>query len=173
MHKITGNADKIAEIPPRQLDTLRWMIQPQPTTTERRAEVDVKTDHMSGIDSGAIKISPSFSENASLPGLSTNGTTIVLSTEKDMLESLLLDSGCVTNVRSVAAGTLASDNLIRRNASVATDFGTGVQARLRLRALAMVKSLREAVARPGGDRQDPYPDGADPLALNERLRIYE
>lgn len=101
----------------------------------------MKTDYMSGIDTLAVKISPGIFENASVPGLSTSGTTVDFSTEKGMLDRLLLGNDCVTNVRTLAAGTLASDN---RNASVASDCSAGVQARLRHRALAMVRSLREA-----------------------------
>lgn len=104
----------------------------------------MKTDYMSGIYSLAIKISPSVFENASLPGLSTSGTTVDLSTENGMLVALLLGNDCVANVRTVAARTLTSDNLARGNASVGMEFGAGVQARLRLRALAMVRSWREA-----------------------------
>jgi hypothetical protein len=94
-----------------------------------------------GLDSFAIKISPGFFDNPKLGLPSLNGLMVVLSAKTGLVEALLLDNGYLTDVRTAAAGAVAADALARPDAARVLVMGAGVQARLQLRALALVRPL--------------------------------
>ncbi|RFB84118.1 ornithine cyclodeaminase family protein [Rhizobium leguminosarum bv. trifolii] len=109
-----------------------------------RGEVDVKTAYVPGIDGFAIKISPGFFDNPKIGLPSTNGMMVLLSSRTGLVQALLLDNGYLTDIRTAAAGAVAAKHLSRQNASVAAIFGAGMQARLQLEALRLVRPIREA-----------------------------
>lgn len=111
---------------------------------EHRGEVDVKTAYVPGLDGFAIKVSPGFFDNPKLGLPSLNGLMILFSARTGLVEALLLDNGYLTDVRTAAAGAVAARHLSRPDAAVATIFGAGMQARLQLEALALVRPIREA-----------------------------
>lgn len=111
---------------------------------EHRGEVDVKTAYVPGIEGFAIKISPGFFDNPKIGLASTNGMMVLLSSRTGLVEALLLDNGYLTDVRTAAAGAVAAKHLSRENSAVAAIFGAGMQARLQLEALALVRPIREA-----------------------------
>lgn len=108
-------------------------------------EVDVKTAYVPGIDSFAIKMSPGFFDNPKIGLPSTSGLMILFSAKTGVLESLLLDNGYLTDVRTAAAGAVAARHLSRTNSSRACIVGTGMQARLQLKALTLVRPIKQAV----------------------------
>jgi ornithine cyclodeaminase len=109
-----------------------------------RGEVDVKTAYVPGFDGFAIKISPGFFDNPKLGLPSVNGLMVYLSARTGLVEALLLDNGYLTDVRTAAAGAVAARHLSREDSSVAAILGAGVQAGLQLRALTLVRPIREA-----------------------------
>jgi ornithine cyclodeaminase len=111
---------------------------------EANGEVDIKTAYIPGLDSFAIKISPGFFNNPMLGLPSVNGLMVLLSARTGLLEAALFDNGYLTDIRTAAAGAVAANHLARRDASCAAIFGAGVQARLQLRALALVRPIAEA-----------------------------
>ena len=111
---------------------------------EHRGEVDVKTAYVPGVDGFAVKISPGFFDNPKLGLPSTNGMMVLLSAKTGLVEALLLDNGYLTDVRTAAAGAVAAKHLSRENSSVAAIFGAGMQARLQLEALKLVRPIEEA-----------------------------
>ncbi|AGB73633.1 MULTISPECIES: ectoine utilization protein EutC [Rhizobium] len=111
---------------------------------EHRGEVDVKTAYVPGLDGFAIKISPGFFGNPEIGLPSTNGLMVLLSSKTGLVQALLLDNGYLTDVRTAAAGAVAAMHLARKDASVAAVFGAGMQARLQLQALMLVRQIREA-----------------------------
>ena len=111
---------------------------------EHRGEVDVKTAYVPGLDGFAIKISPGFFDNPKIGLPSTNGLMVLLSSKTGLVQALLLDNGYLTDVRTAAAGAVAAKHLSREDSSVAAVFGAGMQARLQLEALALVRPIREA-----------------------------
>lgn len=111
---------------------------------EHRGEVDVKTAYVPGLDGFAIKVSPGFFDNPRLGLPSLNGLMILFSARTGLVEALLLDNGYLTDVRTAAAGAVAARHLARPDAAVAAIFGAGMQARLQLEALALVRPIREA-----------------------------
>lgn len=111
---------------------------------EQRGEVDVKLAYIHGLDSFAIKISPGFFDNPKIGLPSTNGMMVLLSSRTGLVQALLLDNGYLTNLRTAAAGAVAAKHLARDDASVAAILGAGVQAKLQLQALTLVRPIREA-----------------------------
>lgn len=111
---------------------------------EHRGEVDVKTAYVPGIDGFAIKISPGFFDNPRLGLPSVNGMMILLSSTTGIVEALLLDNGYLTDVRTAAAGAVAAKHLSRPESGIAGILGAGVQARLQLKALTLVRPISEA-----------------------------
>ena len=111
---------------------------------EHRGEVDVKTAYVPGVDGFAIKISPGFFDNPKLGLPSLNGMMVLLSARTGLVEALLLDNGYLTDVRTAAAGAVAAKHLSRQESSVAAIYGAGVQARLQLQALLLVRPISQA-----------------------------
>lgn len=111
---------------------------------EHRGEVDVKTAYIPGVDGFAIKISPGFFDNPKLGLPSLNGMMVLLSARTGLVEALLLDNGYLTDVRTAAAGAVAAKHLSRPESSVAAVYGAGVQARLQLEAVLLVRPIRQA-----------------------------
>ena len=111
---------------------------------EHRGEVDVKTAYVPGLDGFAIKISPGFFDNPKIGLPSTNGLMVLFSTKTGLVQAVLLDNGYLTDVRTAAAGAVAARYLSRPDASVAAIFGAGMQAKLQLEALSLVRPIREA-----------------------------
>ncbi len=111
---------------------------------EHRGEVDVKTAYVPGIDGFAIKISPGFFDNPKLGLPSTNGLMVLLSATTGLTEALLLDNGYLTDVRTAAAGAVAAKYLARADASSVAIFGAGMQAKMQLEALLLVRPIRQA-----------------------------
>lgn len=111
---------------------------------DRHGEVDVKTAYVPGIESFAIKVSPGFFDNPKLGLPSTSGLMILFSARTGRVEALLLDNGYLTDVRTAAAGAVAARHLARADAAEAAILGTGLQARMQLRALCLVRPIRRA-----------------------------
>jgi ornithine cyclodeaminase len=112
---------------------------------EHRGEVDVKSAYVPGLDGFAIKVSPGFFDNPKIGLPSVNGLMMLLSTKTGLVEALLLDNGYLTDVRTAAAGAVAAKHLSRKDAESAAIFGAGIQARLQLQALTLVRPIRRAV----------------------------
>ena len=71
-------------------------------------EVDVKTAYIPGFDGFAIKVSPGFFNNPRLGLPSLNGLMILFSAKTGLVQSLFLDNGYLTDIRTAAAGAVAS-----------------------------------------------------------------
>ena len=107
-------------------------------------EVDVKTAYVPGLDSFALKISPGFFDNPKLGLPSTSGLMVLFSARTGEVEAVLFDNGYLTDVRTAAAGAVAARHLAREDAECAAILGTGMQARLQLKALTLVRPIRRA-----------------------------
>jgi ornithine cyclodeaminase len=112
---------------------------------DHNGEVCVKSAYVPGIDSFAMKMSPGFFDNPKLGLPSTSGLMVVFSSRTGLLEALLLDNGYLTDVRTAAAGAVAARHLARKDASRVCVIGAGVQARMQLKALTLVRGVTHAV----------------------------
>jgi len=111
---------------------------------EHNGEVDVKTAYVPGLESFAMKMSPGFFDNPKIGLPSVNGLMVVFSARTGLVEAVLLDNGYLTDVRTAAAGAVAAKWLSREEAGRVGIVGAGVQARLQLEALTLVREVREA-----------------------------
>ena len=111
---------------------------------EHKGEVDVKTAYLPGLDSFAIKMSPGFFDNPKIGLPSVNGLMVVFSARTGLVEALLLDNGYLTDLRTAAAGAVAAKWLAREDSGRAAVLGTGVQARLQLQAITLVRPITAA-----------------------------
>ncbi|AZV37553.1 MULTISPECIES: cyclodeaminase [Komagataeibacter] len=109
-----------------------------------KGEVDVKTAYVPGVENFAIKISVGFFGNPALGLPSVNGLMVLLSAKTGLTEALLMDNGYLTDIRTAAAGAVAARLLSRPDSHIATIYGGGVQARLQLQALTLVRPITEA-----------------------------
>ena len=112
---------------------------------EHKGEMDVKTAYVPGIPSFALKVSPGFFDNPKLGLPSLNGLMILFSATTGLVEAVLLDNGYLTDIRTAAAGAVAAGQLANKDAARAGIIGAGVQARLQLEALTLVRPIRSAL----------------------------
>ncbi|HLW28740.1 MAG TPA: cyclodeaminase [Kiloniellales bacterium] len=112
---------------------------------EANGEMDVKTAYVPGLDSFALKVSTGFFDNYKLGLPSLSGMMTLLSAKSGQVEAVLLDNGYLTDVRTALAGAIAADALARPDAAVAGIMGTGLQARLQLQALTLVRPIQRAL----------------------------
>ncbi len=105
-------------------------------------EVDVKTAWIQGFDGFAIKVSPGFFDNPKLGLPSLNGLMILFSAHTGMVQSLFLDNGYLTDIRTAAAGAVAARHLAPDTVETAGVIGTGVQARLQMQAAHLVRPFK-------------------------------
>ncbi|MDB6179338.1 cyclodeaminase [Paracoccus sp. Z330] len=106
-------------------------------------ELDVKTAYVPGLSGFAVKLSPGFFDNPSKGLPSTSGLMVVLSTETGRVQAVLLDNGYLTDIRTAAAGGVAAHHLSRVDCRRATIMGAGLQARMQLQALRLVRPISE------------------------------
>ncbi|WP_291727558.1 ectoine utilization protein EutC [Leisingera sp. F5] len=113
--------------------------------SDHNGEVCVKTAYVPGISSFAMKMSPGFFDNPKLGLPSTTGLMVVFSSRTGILEALLLDNGYLTDVRTAAAGAVAARHLAREDAAHVCIIGAGVQAKMQLKAMTLVRGIKSAV----------------------------
>ncbi|MDE3239257.1 MAG: cyclodeaminase [Paracoccaceae bacterium] len=131
---------------------------------EAHGEVDVKTSYIPGFDGFAIKVSPGFFDNPKLGLPSLNGLMILFSARTGLVQSLFLDNGYLTDIRTAAAGAVAARHLAPRTVTVAGVIGTGVQARLQMQAAYLVRPFRKVLVH-GRDIGKAHACAADLSAL--------
>lgn len=112
---------------------------------EANGEVDVKTAFVPGFDGFPIKVSPGFFDNPKLGLPSLNGLMILFSAKTGLVEALYLDNGYLTDIRTAAAGAVAARHLAPQQVTTAGVIGTGVQARLQMKAAHLVRPFTRAL----------------------------
>lgn len=111
---------------------------------EHGGEVHIKTGHLGGSPYYAVKMASGFYGNDSL-GLSTsNGMVLVFDSRTGAPAAFLLDNGFITDLRTAAAGALATKYCAREHIDTVAVIGSGAQARYQLQLLPLVRSFRQA-----------------------------
>lgn len=106
-------------------------------------EVHVKGAWLKGSPVLAFKVASGFYRNPA-KGLPTgSGLFLVLDAETGVPLALLRDEGWLTELRTAAAGALATRLLTFERPLTVAMIGTGQQARFQARALAQVRTVRE------------------------------
>jgi ornithine cyclodeaminase len=111
---------------------------------DANGEIDVKSAYVPGLDSFAVKMSSGFFDNPGRGLPSGSGLMVLFSATTGLVEAVLLDNGYLTDVRTAAAGAVAAKHLSRENSRRAAILGAGLQARLQLKALTLVRPIEAA-----------------------------
>tara|TARA_Y100000590_G_scaffold182778_1_gene208274 strand:+ start:2879 stop:3859 length:981 start_codon:yes stop_codon:yes gene_type:complete len=107
-------------------------------------ESDVKAAYIEGLDSYAIKIASGFFNNPKLGIPSSNGLMILLDSKTGVLKAVLLDKGYLTDIRTAIAGAIAANYLSNPDSTKVGIIGAGIQAKLQLEALTLVRNIHDA-----------------------------
>jgi ornithine cyclodeaminase len=108
-------------------------------------ETHIKYGYIVGDDAYVIKIASGFYKNRDL-GISPNaGLMLMFSQKTGRLETILLDEGCLTNVRTAAAGAVAARHLAPKTVHRIGILGTGYQGRMQLEYLRPVVSCQDVM----------------------------
>ena len=106
-------------------------------------ESDIKAAYVEGLDSFAIKIASGFFDNPKLGLPSSNGLMVLLDSETGVIKSVLLDEGYLTDTRTAIAGAIAAKYLSNKDANNLGIIGAGIQARLQLKAILLVRKINK------------------------------
>ena len=114
----------------------------QLTLEDRGGQTCIKSGYVKGNLFYVIKLASIFDRNglAGLPG--SSGLMLVLNAQTGFVDTVLLDNGYLTAIRTAAAGAIAAKYLAPPDASIATIIGAGKQARLQLQALLLVRKIQ-------------------------------
>lgn len=110
---------------------------------DHNGELDIKSAYIKGEDSFAVKLSSGFFNNPAIGLPSANGMMILISSKTGAPLAILADEGLLTELRTAAAGAIASKYGSREDSRVAGMIGTGAQARLQLQALLLVRPIEQ------------------------------
>ncbi len=108
-------------------------------------DVHIKYGYIKGDDFYVIKIASGFADNPRRGLPSGDGLMLVFSQKTGVLESVLLDEGYLTNLRTAAAGAVAAKYLAPRRITAVGVVGAGVQGRMQLEWLRRVREFDEAI----------------------------
>ena len=103
------------------------------------AEVDSKMAYIEGFDIFALKVSTGFFDNAKVGLPSLGGMVTAMSARDGAVRAVFLDNGYLTDLRTAAAGAVAARHLAPESLTTAGVMGTGLQARLQVRAAHLVR----------------------------------
>ena len=110
---------------------------------ERQADVHIKAGHLHEGAHYAVKIVGGFPENPARGLPASSGMVLAFDASTGAPAAFLLDNGWITDLRTGIAGAVAARHLAREDAAVVAVLGAGAQARHQVRALTLVRTLRE------------------------------
>jgi ornithine cyclodeaminase len=111
-----------------------------------RGEFHIKTAYIEGIPHVAVKVASGFYDNPKQGLPSGSGLMALFDASTGMPAALLLDNGFLTDIRTAGAGAVAADLLARRAVHTVGVIGSGIQARLQVRCLAIVRAFSRIIA---------------------------
>lgn len=112
---------------------------------ERDGEVHVKSAYLRGLPGFAVKIASGFWRNAAEGLPVSSGMMVLLDAKRGAPLALLLDNGYLTEVRTALAGALAAKYLARETVRTVGVIGAGMQARMQVEALRLVRRFDRVV----------------------------
>jgi ornithine cyclodeaminase len=118
-----------------------------------RGEVHIKYGYLLGDEYYVIKVASGFYRNPEIGLPSSNGLMLLFRQHTGELESILLDEGHLTDIRTAVAGAVAAKHLAPKQVERIGIVGTGVQARLQLQHLASVVACQDVLVCGRGDEQ--------------------
>jgi ornithine cyclodeaminase/alanine dehydrogenase-like protein (mu-crystallin family) len=136
---------------------------------EHRGDAHAKGAYIHGEPYYSIKVASGFYDNpkVGLPVLS--GAVWVFDARTGVLVAMLFDNGYLTDLRTGAAGALATDLLAVDAPATATIVGSGGQARYQLEALLEVRTPKEVLV--WGRRREAAQQLVDEVAAGSSVNI--
>jgi ornithine cyclodeaminase len=104
---------------------------------KQRGEAHIKGAYLAGSQDWTVKLATGFYDNPSRGLTTASGLSIVSSSATGLLETIVLDGGHLTDVRTAAAGCLAVDALAPPGVEQVGVIGCGIQARIQLEYLLL------------------------------------
>lgn len=105
-------------------------------------EMDVKTAYIPSFPHFALKVSCGFFDNPKIGLPSLGGLMNLFDAQTGQVVAVLLDNGYLTDIRTALAGGVVAKYLAREDSKVAGVMGTGLQARLQIEALKLVRDIQ-------------------------------
>ena len=112
---------------------------------EPPGDCHIKYGYIRGDDAFTVKIATGFYRNPERGLPSSNGVVLVFSSRTGELLAILQDEGCLTDLRTAAAGAVAAKYLAPTNVEYIGMVGAGTQARLQLEYLKEVTPCRRVL----------------------------
>ncbi|MFT6639188.1 MAG: ornithine cyclodeaminase [Flavobacteriaceae bacterium] len=108
-------------------------------------DTHIKYGYIKGDDCYVIKIASGFYENVKINLPSSSGLMLVFSQQTGVLDTILLDEGFLTNVRTVVAGEIAAKYMAPEKVTAIGVYGTGVMARMQVQILKSVTDCKKII----------------------------
>ncbi|KPL09714.1 MAG: ornithine cyclodeaminase [Bacteroides sp. SM23_62] len=108
-------------------------------------DVHIKYGYIQDEPYYVIKIASGFYENPGLGLSSSQGLNLVFSQKTGVLETILMDEGYLTDVRTAVAGAICAKYLAPDTVNAIGIIGSGIQARLQLKYLHNVVDCKKVL----------------------------
>ena len=112
---------------------------------EPPGDTHIKYGRIKGADYFVIKIASGFYRNPELGLPSNSGLMLVFSSRTGILDTILMDEGYLTDLRTALAGQIAACYLAPSRIQAIGVLGTGIQARMQVEYLAPVTPCKDLV----------------------------
>jgi len=108
-------------------------------------DTHIKYGYIKGDDSYVIKIASGFYHNVEINLPSSSGLMLVFSQKTGVLNTILLDEGFLTNVRTAVAGEIVARYMAPGKVKAIGVFGTGTMARMQVQILKSVTDCKRII----------------------------
>jgi len=113
--------------------------------TDPPGDTCIKYGYQKGADTFVVKIASGFYLNPKIQLPASTGIMVVFSQKTGVPQAVLLDGGYLTDLRTGAAGAVATKYLAPQNFKTIGIVGTGTQARFQLLALRSITDCRDVL----------------------------
>jgi ornithine cyclodeaminase len=108
-------------------------------------DTHIKYGYIRQDDYFVIKVASGFYENVKINLPSSSGLMLVFSQKTGVLDTILLDEGYLTNVRTAVAGQIAARYLAPDKVNAIGVFGTGTMARMQVQYLKEITDCNHLI----------------------------
>lgn len=108
-------------------------------------DTHIKYGYIKGDEYYVIKIASGFYQNVKINLPSSSGLMLVFSQKTGVLETVLLDEGFLTNVRTAVAGEIVAKYMAPEKVTTIGVFGTGTMARMQVQILESVTDCKRLI----------------------------
>jgi ornithine cyclodeaminase len=114
-------------------------------------DTHIKYGYIKGDEYYVIKIASGFYQNVKINLPSSAGLMLVFSQKTGILETILLDEGFLTNIRTAVAGEIVAKYMAPKEVTTIGVFGTGTMARMQVKILQSVTDCKHLIVWGGSE----------------------